>query len=377
MSRQKASAILAIALSLGVAMSAAAGTHVETEPWGTTPGGEEVQLFTLSRSGAPTVKVASYGAYIVSILAPDREGRTADVVLGYADLAGYLGDGASMGPIVGRYANRIGKGRFTLDGKAYTLATNNGPNHLHGGIEGFSKKVWKARVVTGADGDAVELTYVSPDGEEGYPGTLTTVVVYSLAADGGLRIDYTATTDARTVLNLTNHAYFNLAGEGTGDVLGHELQLEADVFTVVDETLIPTGEVRPVEGTPLDFREATAIGDRIDSSHPQIEIGGGYDHNFVLRGDPGTLRPAATVVEPGSGRVLEVLTTEPGVQLYTGNFLDGSIQGKSGRPYGKRSGFCLETQHYPDSPNRPEFPSVVLAPGERYNQTTVFRFSTR
>ena len=364
---------------LGVAMSAAAatGTHVERQPWGTTPEGQDVELFTLSREKAPTVAISSYGAYIVSILAPDREGKAADVVLGYPDLAGYLGDTASLGPIVGRYANRIARGEFTLGGTRYRLARNNGPNHLHGGLEGFSKKVWSPRIVSGPDGDAVELTYVSPDGEEGYPGTLTVTVVYSLTADGGLKLHYSATTDSATVLNLTNHAYFNLAGEGSGDILDHELQIEADAFTVVDETLIPTGEIRPVEGTPLDFRQPTAIGARVDAADPQLQAGGGYDNNVVLRGAPGVLRLAARVYEPGSGRVLEVLTTEPGMQLYTGNFLDGSIGGKSGRAYEKRSGFCLETQHYPDSPNHPEFPSVVLAPGRQYTQTTVFRFGAR
>ncbi len=368
-----------LVLLLGVSMSAAAatGTHVERQPWGTTPAGQDVELFTLSRERAPTVAISSYGAYIVSILAPDREGKAADVVLGYPDLAGYLADTASLGPIVGRYANRIARGEFTLGGTRYTLARNNGPNHLHGGIEGFSKKVWSPRIVSGPEGDAVELTYVSPDGEEGYPGTLTVTVVYSLTADGGLKLDYSATTDAETVLNLTNHAYFNLAGEGSGDILDHELQIEADTFTVVDDTLIPTGEIRPVEGTPLDFRQPTAIGARVDAADPQLLAGGGYDNNFVVRGEPGVLRLAARVNEPGSGRVLEVLTTEPGMQLYTGNFLDGSIGGKSGRAYEKRSGFCLETQHYPDSPNHPEFPSVVLAPGRRYTQTTVFRFGVR
>ena len=364
---------------LGVAMSADAATRtrVERRPWGTTPAGQDVELFTLSREGAPTVAVSSYGAYIVSILAPDREGQVADVVLGYPDLAGYLGDKASLGPVVGRYANRIARGEFTLLEKRYTLARNNGPNHLHGGLQGFSKKVWSPRIIQGPDGDAVELTHVSPDGDEGYPGTLSVRVVYSLTSDGGLRLDYSATTDAETILNLTNHAYFNLAGEGSGDILDHVLQIEADAFTVVDETLIPTGEIRPVEGTPLDFRQPTPIGARVDATHPQLEAGGGYDNNFVVRGESGTLRPIARVHEPGSGRVLEVLSTQPGVQLYTGNFLDGSIVGKSGRTYGKRSGFCLETQHYPDSPNHPQFPSVRLAPGDEYTQTTVFRFDAR
>lgn len=358
-------------------MTADAGTRIERTAWGATPEGQPVELFTLSREGAPTVTVTTRGAYIVSILAPDREGKAVDVVLGYASSEGYIGDTGYLGAVVGRYANRIAGGAFTLDGERYTLERNNGPNHLHGGPEGFHRKVWSARVAPGAGGDALELTCVSPDGEEGYPGTLTATVIYSLTADGGLRLDYSATTDAPTVVNLTNHAYFNLAGEGSGDVLGHELQIEADAFTPVDETLIPTGELRSVEGTPLDFRQPVLLGARIDDPYPQVRIGGGYDHNFVVRGPVGELRLAARVVEPRSGRVLEVLTTQPGVQLYSGNFLDGSIVGKSGRPYGKREGFCLETQHYPDSPNQPLFPSVVLHPGETYEQTTVFRFSAQ
>lgn len=370
------SAILALTI-LGVAMTVQAGTRIERKTWGSTPEGQAVDLFTLTREGAPTVAVTSHGAYIVSILAADREGRTADVVLGYGDLAGYLGDTGYLGAVVGRYANRIAGGAFSLGGQRYTLARNNGPNALHGGPEGFHRKTWAARVVSGPDGDTLELSCVSPDGEEGYPGTLTATVVYSLTADGGLRLDYSATTDAPTVVNLTNHAYFNLAGEGSGDVLGHEMQLEADAFTPVNDTLIPTGELRPVEGTPFDFRTPVAIGARIDDPYPQLQAGGGYDHNFVVRGTPGELRLAARVYELGSGRVLEVLATNPGVQVYTGNFLDGSIAGKSGRAYEKRGGFCLETQHFPDSPNQPTFPPVVLEPGDRYEQTTVFRFSVR
>jgi aldose 1-epimerase len=362
---------------VGVTMTAEAATRIDRKAWGTTPEGRTVELFTLSREGAPTVAVSTLGAYVVSILAPDREGRVADVTLGYRNLDGYLGDTAHLGAVVGRYANRIARGEFSLGGETYTLARNNGPNHLHGGPTGFGRRLWTPRVVTGPEGDALELTYVSVDGEEGYPGTLTATVVYSLAADGGLRLDYSATTDAPTILNLTNHAYFNLAGEGAGDVLGHEMQIEADAFTPVDETLIPTGELRPVEGTPLDFRRPVALGARIDDPDPQLQIGGGYDHNFVVRGTPGELRLAARVYEPKSGRVLEVLTTQPGMQLYTGNFLDGSIVGQSGTAYEKRGGFCLETQHFPDSPNQAGFPSVVLEPGQRYEESTVFRFSVR
>ncbi len=371
---RRVTALLA-AISLGAAMNASAATRIERKPFGRTADGEPVELFTLSRTGAPTVSITNHGGYVVSIAAPDRAGHTADVTLGYHDLAGYLGDTSYFGSLVGRYANRIAKGRFTLDGKAYALAVNNSPNTLHGGPTGFNKRVWAARVVSGPEGDALELTYVSRDGEEGYPGTLTAKVVYSLRADGGLVIDYTATTDAPTVVNLTNHAYFNLAGEGEGTILAHEMQIEADAFTPVDPTLIPTGERRPVDGTPFDFRTPVAIGARIDAADEQLKAGGGYDHNFVLRGKAGDLRLAARVTEPKSGRVLEVFTTEPGLQFYSGNFLDGSVKGKSGKPYVRRGAFCLEAQHFPDSPNQPAFPSVVLRPGQTYRQTTVYRLT--
>jgi aldose 1-epimerase len=366
---------LVATLSLGVAMNANAATRIERKPFGKTAAGEPLELFTFARPGAPTISVTNLGGHIVSILAPARDGKVADVTLGYAGFEGYLGDTSYFGSLVGRYANRIAKGRFALDGKTYTLATNNGPNALHGGPTGFQKRVWAARVVSGPEGDALELTYVSKDGEEGYPGTLTAKVVYSLRADGGLVIDYTATTDAPTVVNLTNHAYFNLAGEGEGTVLGQEMQIEADAYTPVDATLIPTGERRSVEGTAFDFRKPVAIGARIEAADEQLEAGGGYDHNYVLRGKAGELRLAARVVEPGSGRVLEVFTTEPGIQFYSGNFLDGKVVGKSGKPYVKRGGFCLEAQHFPDSPNQPGFPPAVLRPGQTYRQTTVYRLS--
>jgi aldose 1-epimerase len=360
-------------LTLGAAMTSDAATRIERKPFGKTVDGQSVELFTFTREGAATVAITNLGGHIVSILAPDRRGRATDVTLGYRDFAGYLADTAYFGCIVGRYANRIAKGRFTLDGKSYTLAVNNGPNSLHGGPTGFQTRVWTPKVVTGPDGDALELTYVSKDGEEGYPGTLTAKVVYSLRKDGGLVLDYTATTDAPTVVNLTNHAYFNLAGEGEGTILGHEIQIEADAFTPVDATLIPTGKLEPVEGTPFDFRKPVAIGSRIDAPDEQLKAGGGYDHDFVLRGKTGELRLAARVREPRSGRVLEVFTTEPGVQFYSGNFLDGTVVGKSGKPYVRRGALCLEAQHFPDSPNQPSFPSVVLRPGETYRQTTVYR----
>ncbi len=368
---------LALTFTLGAAMSTNALTRIERKPFGRTSAGEAVELFTFSRAGAPTIAITNLGGHIVSILAPDRSGRAADVTLGYRDFAGYLGDTSYFGSLVGRYANRIAKGRFTLDGKTYTLALNNGPNTLHGGPTGFQTRVWTPKVVSGSDGDALELTYISRDGEEGYPGTLTAKVVYSLRADGGLAIDYTATTAAPTIVNLSNHAYFNLAGEGEGTILGHQMQIEADAYTPVDATLIPTGERRPVEGTAFDFRKPAAIGARIDAADEQLKAGGGYDHNYVLRGKMGELRLAARVVDPKSGRVLEVLTTEPGLQFYTSNFLDGKVVGKSGRPYVKRGAFCLEAQHFPDSPNRPEWPSVVLRPGQTYRQTTVYRVTVQ
>jgi aldose 1-epimerase len=359
----------------GAAMTTQAATHIDKKSFGRTDAGEAF-LFTLSREGAPTVAITNQGGFIVAIVAKDRAGKPADVALGYKDFDGYVRGKDFLGCLVGRYANRIAKGEFTLDGKKHTLAKNNGPNALHGGPGGFHSRLWTARVVSAPDGEALELTYVSRDGEEGYPGTMTAKVVYSLRADGGLVIDYSATTDAPTIVNLTNHAYFNLAGEGEGTILGHEMQLESDVFTPVDPTLIPTGEMKQVEGTAFDFRKAAAIGARIENADEQLKRGGGYDHNFVLRGKAGELRLVARVAEPKSGRVLEVFTTEPGIQFYSGNFLDGSTTGKSGKPYVKRGGFCLEAQHYPDSPNRPEWPSVVLRPGQTYRQTTVYRVTT-
>ena len=372
--RARASHVAFILLTLGATMSAHAATRIEKKPFGKSAAGEAF-LFTLSREGAPTVVVTNQGGFLVSILAKDRAGKVADVTLGYADYPGYLTAKDYLGCLVGRYANRIARGEFTLDGKKYTLARNNGPNTLHGGPTGFQTRLWTPKVAQGANGDALELTYVSKDGEEGYPGTLTARVVYSLRADGGLVIDYTATTDAPTIVNLTSHAYFDLAGEGEGTILGHELQIESDAFTPVDPTLIPTGELKPVAGTPFDFRRLTAIGARIGQDDEQLKRGGGYDHNFVLRGKPGELRLAARVVEPKSGRELEVYTTEPGLQFYSGNFLDGSIKGKLGKPQVKHGGLCLEAQHYPDSPNRPEWPSVVLRPGQTYRQTTVYRLT--
>jgi aldose 1-epimerase len=343
------------------------------QPFGTMPDGTAVELFTFTNARGVEVRIANLGATIVSIRTPDRTGRSGDIVLGFDTFDGYLKNTPFFGVVVGRYGNRIARGQFVLDGVTYTLAKNNGDNHLHGGVKGFDKAVWTPRIDEGPAGPSLHLEYVSRDGEEGYPGTMTATVVYTLTNRDELRIDYAATTDRKTVVNLTNHSYFNLAG--TGDVLSHQVQINADRFTPVDKGLIPTGELRPVSGTPFDFRTPTAVGAHINDADQQIQFGGGYDHNFVLNAASGSLRLAARVTEPTTGRVLEVSTTEPGVQFYTGNFLDGTVVGRHGQAYQKRSALCLETQHFPDSPNQPSFPSAVLAPGQRYETTTVFAFS--
>jgi aldose 1-epimerase len=347
---------------------------VEKEPFGKTPQGDIIELYTLTNSQRVQVEIMNYGGIVVSIRVPDRHGTLGDVVLGFDQLDGYMEEHPYFGAIIGRYANRIARGAFSLKGVDYTLARNNGENHLHGGIRGFDKVVWQAEEVRNDDGVGVRLTYSSRDGEEGYPGNLEATVTYLLTQDNELRIAYSATTDKATVVNMTNHSYFNLRGRG--DILGHELMIDADYFTPIDEGLIPTGELRPVKGTPFDFTQPVAIGARIDADEQQLVFGLGYDHNWVLK-DAGTLSLAATAHEPETGRVLEVWTTEPGMQFYSGNFLDGTITGKGDWVYQKRNGFCLETQHYPDSPNKPDFPSVVLEPGETYTQTTVYKFLTR
>jgi aldose 1-epimerase len=331
-----------------------------------------VNVYTLTNATGMDVRITNYGGTLVSIRTPDRHGRMGDVVLGFDTLDGYLHNTPYFGAIVGRYGNRIAKGRFALDGVTYTLARNDGENHLHGGLRGFDKVVWTAKTVDTAEGPALELGYLSKDGEEGYPGNLAVTVRYRLDDQNALHIEYTATTDKPTVVNLTNHSYFNLAG--TGDILSHVLEIEADRFTPVDQGLIPTGVLQPVTGTPFDFRTPTAIGARIDATNRQLQYAGGYDHNFVLSKAPGTLGLAARVTDPASGRVLEVSTTEPGVQFYSGNFLDGHLVGKSNRPYVKRAAFCVETQHFPDSPNKPDFPSTIVRPGKDYQSQTVFRF---
>lgn len=345
------------------------------QSFGKTAEGQEIDLYTLRNTGGMEAAITNYGAILVSLKVPDRSGKIEDVVLGFDSLDGYLGTHPYMGAVVGRYGNRIGKGVFTLNGVKYTLARNRSGNHLHGGNRGFDKQVWTARETTRDGAPAVEFTYVSPDGEEGYPGTLTARVTYSLSASNELRLDYEASTDKDTVVNLTNHTYFNLTGQGEGGILGHEVMLNADRFTPADTTLLPTGELRPVDGTPFDFRKPTAIGARIENDDEQLRLAGGYDHNYVLNVSGTAPELAARVREPESGRVLEVLTTEPGVQFYTGNFLDGSVRGKGGAAYQRRYGFCLETQHFPDSPNKPRFPSTTLRAGETYRSSTIFRFS--
>ena len=358
-------------------MNQTSRARIEKRPFGKLADGTAVDLYTLTNSSGLQAQITNYGGAVVSLKVPDARGRTADVVLGYDDPAGYEADKAYFGVLVGRFANRIALGRFSLGGREYRLAQNNGANHLHGGVRGFNKVVWRARELRRKGGVALQLTYRSRDGEEGYPGNLSVTAVYFLTDDNELRIEYTATTDRETIVNLTHHSYFNLAGAGQGDILGHELKLNADRFTPVDETQIPTGELKAVKSTPLDFTSAAAIGSRINQDDEQLRRGKGYDHNYVLnKGGGAELSMAAEVYEPTSGRVMEVWTTAPGVQLYTGNFLDG-VRGKGGKVYNIREGFCLEAQHFPDSPNRPAFPSTVLKPGGRYKQTTVYKFVVR
>ena len=360
---------------------------VEKEAFGTLTDGTVVDLYTLTNTHNVILKLMTYGGTIVSLIVPDHQGNLADVVLGFERFEHFVNpQNPYFGAIIGRYANRIARGKFMLDGIEYTLAQNNGVNHLHGGLKGFDKVVWNAREHVSetsrpelAEGQgSVKLSYISQDGEEGYPGTLTVTVIYTLTDDNALKIEYSAETDQKTVVNLTNHAYFNLAGAASGqDILNHELMLVADQFTPGDAGLIPTGELRSVKGTPMDFTQSMPIGARIQASNEQLQAAGGYDHNWVLNSHGKSLALAARLYEPTSGRVMDVHTTEPGIQFYSGNFLDGSITGKGGIVYHKHAGLCLETQHFPDSPNHPEFPSTILAPGERYTQTTVYAFSVK
>jgi aldose 1-epimerase len=355
------------------------GGHLTVAPFGALENGQQVRAFTMTNSRGVEVRVLDYGGIIQSIRTPDRAGALADIVLGFDDVQGYVKSSPYFGALTGRYANRIAKGRFQLDGKAYTLAVNNGPNALHGGIKGFDKVIWSVEPHGDSAGVRLVLRYTSPDGEEGYPGTLRATVTYTLTHANQLVLDYEATTDKPTIVNLTNHSYFNLHGEGSGTILDHVLTLNADRYTPIDSTSIPTGELPPVAGTPFDFRKPTAIGARIDQPDRQLKNGRGYDHNFVLSRPSGAtgLVHAAHVVDPSSGRTLDVETTEPGVQFYTGNFLDGSFAGKKGHVYQRRTGFCLETQHFPDSPNKPQFPSTVLRPGQTYHSRTQFTFGVQ
>jgi aldose 1-epimerase len=373
----KIAVCLVLSLLMGTTiLEAAAKTNVTKQPFGKMPDGTSVDIYTLSE-GQVEARITTFGGTVVSLKVPDKSGKSDDVVLGFDTLDEYVkvnnGTGNPFfGALIGRYGNRIAKGSFTLDGKTYSLPINNPPNSLHGGPHGFNNVLWTGKQIP----NGVELTYLSKDGEAGYPGNLSVTVRYTLE-NSALKIDYSATTDKNTVVNLTNHSYFNLAGQGNGDILNHQLTLHASHFTPVDSTLIPTGELRSVVGTPFDFLKSTRVGERIDADDEQIRFGHGYDHNWVLDSQGGKLAEAAEVYEPTTGRVLRVSTTQPGVQFYTGNFLDGALKGKGGVTYQRRSALCLETQHFPDSPNQPKFPTTELKPGERYHSVTVFSFSVR
>ncbi len=343
-------------------------------PFGVLPSGDSVHVFTLTNASGVEMRVMNYGGIVTSLRTPDRSGAMGDIVLGYDNLDSYVKATPYFGALVGRYANRIAKGTFMLDSARYSLAVNNGANALHGGLKGFDKVMWRAETTRDSTGVGVVLRYTSHDGEEGYPGTLTVQVTYTLTNSNEFAIDYLATSDKATLVNLTQHSYFNLAGDGAGDVLHHVVAINADTFTPVDSTLIPTGRLQPVKGTPFDLRAPVAIGAHINESDAQLKIAGGYDHNFVINRTGAGLAHAARVVEPTSGRTLDVATTEPGLQFYTGNFLDGRNIGKGGHVYLKRNGFCLESQHFPDSPNQSTFPSTILRPGAEYRSRTVYTF---
>ena len=374
---------MALAVLFGGCAEPATAPRVEQEAFGVTPEGDSVDVYTVTNANGSSMRVTNYGGIILSLRVPDRDGTVEDVVLGFDSLEAYTRESYRQanpyfGALIGRYGNRIDEGEFSIDGQTYTLETNNGPNHLHGGMEGFDQVVWGAEPFQRGDSTGVVLTHTSPDGHGGYPGRLDVEVTYTLTDDNALAIDYQATTTEATPVNLTQHSYFNLGGEGDGDVLDHRLMIAANEFTPVDSTLIPTGQFRDVAGTPFDFREFTAIGGRIDADNRQLNIGGGYDHNFVLRRqDSDSLHVAARAYDPDSGRLMTVRTTEPGLQFYSGNFLDGTFTGKSGTPYQQHAGFALETQHFPDSPNQPDFPSTLLQPDETYTSRTVYGFSTR
>ena len=373
--------IASLLAAAGLSIASATPASITLQSFGRTTDGTPVELYTLKNANGLQADITNYGGIVVRLLTPDRLGNLGDIVLGYNSVDDYIAETPYFGALIGRYGNRIAGGTFTLNGKTYTLATNNDPGdipcHLHGGIRGFDKVVWSAEPSI-VDGEAtLTLHYLSVDGEEGYPGNLKVKVTYTLTNDNALRIDYDATTDKATPVNLTNHSYFNLKGEGDGDILGHVLMFTADRYTPVNIGLIPTGQLAPVAGTAFDFTTPHAIGERVDWENEQLTFGGGYDHNWVLNNQDGSMALAATAYEPVSGRTLEVHTTEPGLQFYCGNFLDGTLTGKSGRPYNFRNGFCLETQHYPDSPNQPFFPTTVLQPGDTYQTTTIYRFGAR
>ena len=367
---------LLVLLLVSSALIAHAQGTVTKESFGKTAEGESVDLYTLRNTKGVEAKITNYGGILVSLKVPDRNGKFDDVVLGFNDLDTYLKGHPYFGALIGRYGNRIAKGRFTLNGVEHKLAVNNGENHLHGGIKGFDKVVWTGKEAKTDSGPAVILSYLSKDGEEGYPGNLNVTVTYTLTNNNELKINYEATTDKDPVINLTHHSYFNLAGEGNGDILNHRVTINATRFLPTDAGSIPTGELRQVAGTPFDFRKATAIGARINQDEEQLKLGKGYDHTWIIESRPGgTMRLAARAFEPTSGRTMEVWTTEPGMQFYTGNFLDGTLTGKSGKIYQHRYGFCFETQHYPDSPNQPAFPTTTLKKGATYRSTTTYRFS--
>jgi aldose 1-epimerase len=346
--------------------------EIKKAPFGTVDG-QSVDIYTLTSAKGIEARITNYGGIVVSLKTPDKTGKLADIVQGFDDLKGYLQDEPYFGAVIGRYANRIGKAHFMLNGKEYKLPVNDGQNSLHGGKKGFDKRVWTAAI----KGNSLELTYVSKDGEEGYPGTLTARVTYTMEANGDIKIDYSATTDKDTVVNLTNHTYFNLKGQGNGTILDHDLTLAASKYTPVDSGLIPTGALVMVKGTPFDFLTPHKVGERIEGSDEQLKLGKGYDHNWVLDAKPGSVAKAAEVHEATSGRVLEVWTDQPGIQFYTGNFLDGTLKGKEGKVYVRRAALCLETQHFPDTPNQPKFPSALLKPGQTYRTTTIWKFATR
>ncbi|MFP4172796.1 MAG: aldose epimerase family protein [Candidatus Hydrogenedentota bacterium] len=356
-----------------VSHAAFANQEIRVRPFGETEAGEAIDLYTLVNAEGAQAEITNYGGILVSLMMPDQEGEFDDIVLGFDTLDEYLQGHPHFGATVGRYANRIANAEFTLDGETYTLTANDGDNHIHGGEQGFDKVVWRAQAYTTANGPALRLYYVSEDGEEGYPGALDVMVTYTLTNDNELRADFHAETDEPTICNLTHHSYFNLAGEG--DILDHVVMMPAEHFTPVNDELIPAGEVQSVEDTPFDFTEPTPIGARIDEENEQLEQGGGYDHNWVYDKEDGELTLMARVTEPESGRVMEVLSTKPGMQFYTGNFLDGSLTGKDGWVYEQRHGFCMEPHYFPDTPNQPDFPSAVLRPDETYDHTIVYRFS--